>query len=154
MRAAPRHASFVAPTPRRKPLSLVALRDESGSQLIEMAIGLCIFLFMVFGFINFAMMMYGFAGATFGAKRAVRYACVSGSFTANPATQAQMDSLLVPFVPGYPSRTITTQLNYTNGNVVGSTVSYKATVVYKIVLPGYTLSGIQLSTSASGVITR
>lgn len=131
------------------------LVKQGGQTLIEMALGLPLLCMMLFGFINFALVMYQLANITYASHAAARYASVHSLNTASPATTTSITGFLGPFLPSYPSNTVNVAVSYpaTGANSVGGTVQIVVTLTYAIALPFYTLNGLQVSSTAQAAIT-
>lgn len=131
------------------------LDSETGSSLIELALVLPVFLLLLFGFINFALIMFGICNQTYASRAALRYACIHSGTSYAPASMADINNIVNPFLFKYPANTAATTVSYANGNnTVGSTVGIAIRVTYNISLPGYKFNGLTLSSSASGVIVQ
>ncbi len=150
MRTAVRHTGPSAQ------LWLRCLRSEAGSELIEMALVLPVLLVMIFGFINFTMIMFGIGNMTCGARAALRYACLHSSTSMAPATTASITSIINPYLFKYPSNTQSIAITYTNAglNTIGSPVKIVVTVTYTITVPGYTYSGLKVASNTTGIIVQ
>ena len=120
-----------------------------------MALGLPILCMMLFGFINFVLVMYQLANITYGSHAAARYASVHSMNTASPATTASIVGFLGPFLPSYPSNTVNVAVSYpaTGANNVGGTVKVVVTLTYTIALPFYRLNNLKVSSTALAAIT-
>ena len=129
--------------------------DEDGQTIIELALGLPILCLMMFGFINFALVMYQLSNITYGTHAAVRYASVHSAVTLAPATTATVTSFLGPFLPTYPTNTAAVAVTYpaTGTNAVGGTVQVAVTLTYTIRLPFYTLNNFKVKSTALAAIT-
>ncbi len=132
-----------------------AARHDAGQAILEFALGLPILCLMMFGFINFALVMYQLSNITFGAHAAARYASVHSAATVSPATTASVTSFLGPFLPTYPTNTAVVALTYptTGTNTVGGTVEVEVTLTYTIRLPFYTLNNLAIKSAAIAAIT-
>jgi Flp pilus assembly protein TadG len=136
------------PAPRR-------LRDDSGQSMIELAVMLPLLFAVMFGFIQFCMVMLGLSNISFAARLADRYACLHSSTSLSPVSQTKVNTLVARFVIKYPSNTYSSQLTYGgSGNVVGGTATVKVSVTYTMVIPFKTIPNITLSSTASGTIIQ
>ena len=75
----------------KKPLSL--RKRPSGQTLAEFAMVSSIFLLLVFGIIEMAIVVYQYTTISMAAREAVRYAAVHSPTSANPATTAQIQAV-------------------------------------------------------------
>ncbi len=130
-------------------------REEQGQTIIELALGLPILCLMMFGFINFALVMYQLSNITFGTHAAARYASVHSAATISPANTASITGFLGPFLPTYPTNTTAITVTYpaTGTNIVGGTVQVTVTLTYTLQLPFYTLNNFKLKSTAIAAIT-
>ncbi len=130
-------------------------KKEDGQTIIELALGLPVLCLMMFGFVNFALVMYQLSNITYGAHAAARYASVHSAATQVPATTATVTSFLAPFVPSYPTNTASVAVTYpaTGTNTVGGTVQVAVTLTYTIQLPFYTLNNFKIRSFALAAIT-
>ena len=129
--------------------------DEQGQSLIELAVTLPVFFLLVFGFINFALIMFGVCNATFAARAAVRNACIHSTASFVPATQTTLNALVQPLIFQYPQNTYTvTLLPSSGGNAVGATATVTLSITYNIAFPGFSYNALQVNTTASGVVVQ
>lgn len=134
-----------------------ALQDERGSALIEMALALPVFFMFTFGFISFALVMFGLCNITYASRSVSRYACLHSDHSYVPATMATMNGMILPYIFRYPSNLYTTSVSYGGaggGNVVGNTATVSITVTYTLSVPFYTYRGLKISSSTVGVIIQ
>ena len=129
--------------------------DQTGQGLVELALVLPVFLLLLFGFISFAMVMYGLSNATFATRLLVRYACVHSSTSYRPVSTVDATSLVAPYMNNFPSNTYSITPSWsTGGPAVGSNATVTIAITYHIALPGLTLSPLTVHTSASGIVVQ
>lgn len=129
------------------------LRDDAGTSLIEMAFVLPVFFLMMFGFINFALMMFGMGNLTFADRAAIRYASMHSATSQVPATAASVNSIANAYTYRYPSNVTATTLTYGgSGNVVGGTVTVTIQATYTLKIP-YFRSTLMPVLSTTGTAT-
>ena len=129
--------------------------DQTGQGLIELALVLPVFLLLIFGFISFAMVMYGISNATFATRLLIRYACVHSSTSYKPISTTDATTVVAPYMNNFPSNTYSITPSWgTGGPTVGSKATVTIAITYNISLPGLTLSPLTVHTSASGIVVQ
>jgi Flp pilus assembly protein TadG len=126
--------------------------SESGSTLIELAIALPVAMLMTFGFIYFALLIFGICNNAFASRAATRYASIHSNTSSAPTTQAALNAIVDRFATSYPANTCTVTVSYVGGNVVGGKVTVKEVVSYTFGIMGTTYSPLSFSWSTSGLI--
>lgn len=142
---------FVSPIALRK-RNLFA--QEKGQGLIEVALALPVYFFMLFGFINFSLVIYELSNLTFASHAAVRYACLHSTATAAPATPSSITAYIHPFISSYPQNTCSVAVTYpsTGSNTIGGTVQIVVTVTYTLNLFGHAVNNLTATSTSQGVI--
>ncbi len=140
------------------------LLDERGTSLVETALVLPVVLFLTFGFINLCLILLGIGNANYACRVAVRYASLHSVSSYSPATQAQLTSIVKPFILPYPSNTYTVTENYDSGggltsatgpgNNVGLGVVLTIAISYPVTIMGTTFRPISYTVMAGDVIVE
>ena len=133
---------------------------EDGSELVETALVLPVFLLLLFGFINFAMILFGWCNMMYAAQAASRYISVhdpNGSYgTPDSQTMTAVTNIIKPFLFSYPANTNTVSATVGWASNTRSTYVPVAVVsisiTYRITLPGYTLNAFKISTLAQDFV--
>ncbi len=131
------------------------LGREVGSELIETAVVLPMYLMLVFGMISFAIVLFAYCNATFAAKAALRYAVVHSANSITPYTLTSVQGIVNPLLWGAPTCAgcVTVSVSPTSpSTTVGSAVSVNVTMTYSTGLPYVNLSGLVVTTTAKGVL--
>ena len=137
-----------------------ALRQESGATMVEIAVTLPIFSLLLFGLINFALVIFGFCNVTYASRFAARYASLHSSTSQVPATTTSVQSIVAPFIFQYPANTSSTTLFYvqqyaaSNGNLIGNAAGVTVSITYTLVMPFFTFQGPALSSTSYGLIIQ
>ncbi len=122
---------------------------------METALVMPVFLLLVFGLTSFSMVMFGMCNIAYASHCAVRYACLHSATSSVPTTMVTMNNLISPYIYAYPNNTYATSLIYSGtGNQIGNTVRVSVTLTYNIVSPFFSYSGLNLTSSASGIIIQ
>jgi hypothetical protein len=127
-------------------------REESGANLIEMAVVLPTFFLFLFGFMNIAIALFAYCDASYAANVAARYASLHSLTSSSPATVASVKAVITAnlYIPGGGTPTLI--VNYSqNGNSVGQPVGIG--IVYPIA-PGLALKGYSVTAQAFRYIMR
>ncbi len=111
---------------------------------------------MLFGFIDFSLIMFELSNLTYATHTAVRYASLHSQTSSSPATAATVTSMINPFIPAFPTNVSSVALTYpsTGSNTVGGTVQVQVVLTYNMKLPFYTLSNLTVYAIAQGVIVN
>ena len=151
--------------PASHPSLLQSFRNDDGATLVEIAVTLPIFFLLVFGLINFALVMFGFCNISYASRAAARYACLHSATSSPDTTVAQatttantattISTLVGRFIYAYPSNTYSSSLTYSgSGNQVGNTATVTVTITYNLSMPLFTYNGLTLKSTATGVIIQ
>jgi Flp pilus assembly protein TadG len=132
-------------------------QDESGSNLVETALVLPLYLMVLFVLTSFAIVFFALCNATYAAKAAVRYAVVHSttSFTlctSTSCTTTAIQNLITPYLLGAPSGGVTITPTWTPANTVGSTISITVKMLYPTGMPYGYLSNLVVTSTAQGTI--
>lgn len=130
------------------------LHQESGSGLLEFALVLPVFFLLVFGFIDFALVMANVCNATFATRSALRYTSLHSQTSYVPAKPDDVTNIVTPFLLPYPRSTSKTTLSYSKGNTVGSLATIEVDLTYRLILPGLTMDAFTIRTQASGAVVQ
>lgn len=130
--------------------------EELGSELVEFALVLPVFVMVIFGIIAFAVVTFGFCNITFATRSAARYASVHSDTSLNPATVTSVAAVVTPYLVAVPSGGAKTSVTYSpvNSNLIGSTVTVRVDAMYIVAIPYTSLRVFNLSSSAQRTITR
>jgi Flp pilus assembly protein TadG len=136
---------------RRRLIS--ASREESGANLIEMAVVLPTFFLLLFGFMNIAIALFAYCDASYAANVAARYASLHSLTSSSPATVASIKAVMLAnlYIPGGGTPTLIVNYSQGTGNYVGQPVGLG--IVYPIA-PGLALKGYSVTAQAFRYITR
>jgi Flp pilus assembly protein TadG len=127
------------------------LSEETGSELVELAVVLPIYFLLVFGILGFAIVLFAYCNATYAARTAVRYAMVHSSTSLAPCTTTTLQNIVNPLLWGAPSGgTVVTPANA--GAPIGSVVSVTVKMTYTTGFPYTNLAGLVLNVTSQGVI--
>ena len=147
-----------------KSLTSGVIAEDSGQTIIELAIGVSAFLLMVFGFIQFCLVVFGMGNANFASRAALRYAELHSNSSYKPTTQADLNNIVSAFIIPYPSNTWSVSSNYIGGNSVSNGqisgnyvtdgVYIVVTVTYTIHVMGHTFNNLTYSTSGATVVAQ
>ncbi len=130
-------------------------QQDAGQTIIELALALPVLFLMIFGFINFALVMHQLSNITYGAHAAARYAGVHSDATIAPATTASVTSFMSPFLSSYPANVSTVTVTYpgTGTNTVGGTVQVVVTLTYTLHIPFTASKNINIQSTGWAAIT-
>ncbi len=135
------------------------LRDECGSTLVEMAIVLPIFVLLMVGLMELSITLYNYCNAASAVRAAGRYASLHSCTSGNPATQAQINSIVTGNLHLAGANAPAVLLDYgdrtsgtCNGNYVGDLVGVGIVWSSPGILPWK--GSFYLSSEAYRVISR
>ncbi len=118
---------FVGSTPKNR-RSLASQKNNRGSVVVEVALGLLLFMTCLCGVMDFGRVVWCYNSIAFAAQKGTRYAIVHGGISNYPATTAQIESIVessaVGLDPNYLTVTTTWEPDNTPRNVVQVAVSY------------------------------
>jgi Flp pilus assembly protein TadG len=126
-------------------------RDEHGGTLIEMAIVLPTFFLMLFGYFNFAVVLFEYCNANYAARVGVRYAALHSNSSLNPATTTSIEAVIGANLWLPPSVTPHYIVNRPGGNIVGQPVGIG---VFFTSPSGMALKNYSVSAQSFRLITR
>lgn len=127
------------------------LESERGSELIEFAIALPVFLIFVFGIIEFGRAILIFGTTAHLAREGARYAIVRGEESGRAATQADVVTYVNSRAGGLTDLTVTA--TWPDGNQrFGSVVEVRVTRPFGVIVP-LPIGPITLSSTSRMVIS-
>jgi|SRR5579875_3278782 Flp pilus assembly protein TadG len=116
--------------------------DETGSELVEVALTLSLLLMVLFAIISFAWMMYADHYVANAAQAAVRYAlvrgpsCVSTTVSDCPASATDIENYVTSNVPpGISANNLTVNATICSPSSSNLSCKVQVTVTYKFQLP-------------------
>lgn len=124
--------------------------------MVEYALVLGLFIMVVFGIVQFSLILFGYNNATYASRIAMRYAVVHGSTSSTPCTSPTISGIVTPLLWGAPSGGYTVTTTWTPNNTPGSTVSINVTIQYFPTLPffGAGKQKFTVGTTAWGTIIQ
>jgi Flp pilus assembly protein TadG len=122
--------------------------------MVEFALVIPAFFILLFGFIQFSIIFFGYCNAKYASQVAVRYAIVHGSLSATPCTNIALTNIAKQYLWGAPSGAITVTSTWSPDNNPGSTVTVRVSILYKTLIPFSSLSTIPVGASAQGTISN
>jgi Flp pilus assembly protein TadG len=130
------------------------LREDDGTELIEAAVVMPVYLLLLFGTIAFGLVMFGWCNITFASRAAVRYASTHSNASLVPATPDTVTAVAAPFLLASVANGTSTMVTYGPSNVVGGTVTVTVTAQYSVVMPFTSYTLFTVSSTAKRTITR
>jgi Flp pilus assembly protein TadG len=137
------------------------VHGQSAAAAVEMAVTLPVFLILVFGLIQFSIVLFTYCNAAFVCRQATRYASLHSATSLAPATTAQVQALatselflspkLTPTVTVYYT---TTSLAPTPNNTVGNYVWVTASWSESTLIPFLPRNSYTITTRDLRLITR
>ncbi len=108
--------------------SLTSQKNDRGSVIIEVALGLLLFMTCLCGVMDFGRVVWSYNSIAFAAQKGTRYAIVHGATSAYPATVAQIEGIVEGSAVGLDTDHLTVTTTWepdnTPPNVVQVAVSY------------------------------
>lgn len=126
--------------------------ETSGQTLVETAVVLSAFFLLLFGLIQFCMMLFGYGNATYACRVAVHYASLHSQSSLAPCTSASITALATSYIFLVPAANLHVTPTWPSGNTVGNTVNVSVTVTYALNIPFYHSGSITVGSSAQRVI--
>jgi Flp pilus assembly protein TadG len=130
------------------------IEKQKGSAMIEYALVLSIYFMLVYGFVQFCLILFGFNNATYASRIAVRYAVVHGSTATYTCTSTDISNIIAPLLWGAPSGGATITTTWAPNNTPGSIVSIKVAIQYTPKLPFFPSKLFTVGTTAYGTILQ
>lgn len=143
--------------------------EEQGQSAIEMALAMPLFLMVVFGMVETAIVMQTYCNATYACRNAARYAALHSPSSLAPTTAAQVHTMVQSglFLNAAISPTITVQYStatfssstaptFSSGgtNAIGYLVQVKATWSQTMTIPLIAPISFTVGTQATRLISR
>lgn len=155
----------------RVPVRLRGLRrDEQGQSAIEMAMAMPIFLMVVIGMVQTALVVQTYCNATYACRNAARYAALHSTTSLAPITSSGVQTMVQGglFLSGTISPTITVQYSTgpfilgstpsfsssSSNNIIGNLVLVKATWSQTISIPFISPISFSVGTQTTKLISR
>ncbi len=131
------------------------LASEDGGAVLEVALVMPVFLLMVVGAMQFAIVLFGYCSGSLAVRNAARYASVHSGTSLSPATTATVQQAITPWlwmgsVLGAP----VVAVSWPSGNTIGAPVRISLTQTYSTLLPFASKPQLAISCSASRLIVR
>ncbi len=136
------------------PVSQRRIGRQKGSAMIEYALVLSVFFMLIWGFIQFSLILFGFNNATYASRIAIRYAVVHGSTATYTCTSTDISNIITPLLWGAPSGGTTIVTTWNPNNTPGSTVSIKVAIQYMPAIPFFPRKAFTVGTTAYGTILQ
>ncbi len=136
------------------PVSQRRIGGQKGSAMIEYALVLSVFFMLIWGFIQFSLILFGFNNATYASRIAIRYAVVHGSTATYTCTSTDISNIITPLLWGAPSGGTTIVTTWNPNNTPGSTVSIKVAIQYTPAIPFFPRKAFTVGTTAYGTILQ
>lgn len=124
---------------------------QRGSAMIEMALIFPFYFCLVFGFVQFALILGGYNSAAFAARTAARYAIVHGSTATTPCTATDLQNIVDRQVLIAPASSITVTSTWNPNNEPGSTILVKVSIQYGLFIPYFT--GRSITVASASIMT-
>jgi Flp pilus assembly protein TadG len=139
---------------------LRAAPEQHGSGLIETAVVMPLFVLIVFGAVQYSIVLLTYCNATYACRLASRYASMHSNSSLAPDTVSQIQGLVTSRLFIGTAITPTVSVNYytpsltAGSNVVGNMVEVAVTWSQTVKLPFMDSSSFSISTQNYKVITR
>jgi len=134
---------------------------DSGSAIVEMAVALPLFLLVVFGVFEYALVLFTYCNATFACRHSARYAAMHSTASIAPATVSQLQTMTksLLFLSSNLSPTVSVSyLNPNNGNAstntVGNVVEIGVSWSQTVKIPFGSSQSVNVATQGIQVVTR
>jgi Flp pilus assembly protein TadG len=134
------------------PVSQLRQEKQKGAAMIEYALVLSVYFILIYGFLQFCLMLFGFNNATYASRVAVRYAIIHGSTATYTCTTSDISGIIAPLLWSAPSGGTTISTNWSPNNSPGSTVSIKVAIQYTPKIPFFPNDIFTVGTTAYGTI--
>jgi Flp pilus assembly protein TadG len=125
-------------------------KRQRGSAMVEYALVLPIYLCLLLGSINGALVMYLWNCTAYAARAATRYASVHGSTATYTCTSTDLQNLVYNSVPGMRKATVTT--TWTPNNSPGNTVTVNVKLTFSTFVPLIRSQSLAIASSSTMTI--
>jgi Flp pilus assembly protein TadG len=121
--------------------------------MVEGALTLLVLFVTFFGIMDFGRLVWTYTTIAHGAREATRYAIVHGSASANPASVATIQGIVLSRSPGLSSSNITTTVTYSpNNQNAGSSVQVLVNYTFYPITPYIPVGAMTLKSTSQMVI--
>jgi Flp pilus assembly protein TadG len=134
---------------------------DSGSAVVEMAVALPLFLLVVFGVFEYALVLFTYCNATFACRHSARYAAMHSTTSAFPVTVSQLQTMTKSLLFLSSSLTPTVSVAYLNPstgnastNTVGNVVEVNVSWSQTLKVPYGPTQTVNVATQGIQVVTR
>ena len=128
----------------------VRRRTQGGSAAVEYALVLPLYLCILMGIVNGALVMYVWNCTAFAARAATRYAVVHGSTANYTCTTTDIQNVVYNSVPGMRKATVT--VTWKPNNSPGSTINVYVKLSFSTFIPLIRSQSLALASSSQMTI--
>ena len=129
-------------------------KRRRGSTMVEAALGLTVFLTVVFGIMDFGRLNWQRTLLAHAARTGVRYAVVRGQNSGRTASSQDVANVVKQQAVGLDPQTLQVTTTWAPDNRPGSNVQVQVSYNFTPLLPFVPLNGIVLTSSSQMVISQ
>ena len=126
--------------------------DKKGQSTTEFALVLPILLMLLFGIIQFSLVLYTYGFVAYAARTGARYASIHSSQNAHPATSASVTSYVNGFADGVDTTKLTVTSTWAPDAKPGSAVTVKVSYPFTPFTPYISAATITLSSTMQSTV--
>ena len=137
-----------------------AMKGQTGTELLELALALPIFLLLFFGAVQFSIVLMTYCNATYASRNVARYASQHSNTSIAPATTSQLQGLVTSqlFLASGITPTVTVTCLTSNGsagsNTIGNSVTIKVVWSQTLTIPFAPTFNFSVGSQARRLIER
>jgi Flp pilus assembly protein TadG len=125
---------------------------QRGAAMVEGALVMVVFLFMLFGLMDFGRMVWSYTTVAHSAREATRFASVHGSASGHTASASQIQGIVTSSSLGLDPSKLTTTVTFTPDQSAGSTVKVSVSYSFSAIAPYIPVAPIALTSTSQMVI--
>ena len=130
-------------------------RSEKGNALVEMALVFPVAFMLLFGIVQYSLILLTYDAMSFGARAGARYAIVNGSTSSSPATAATVRSAVLANMPSVPASSISSiSTTWSPNNQPGGTVTVTVSVTITPIIPFVMRNSLSFSSTSKMTILQ
>jgi Flp pilus assembly protein TadG len=109
---------------------------------------------VIFGTIQFSVVVFGYNSVAFAARAGTRYAIVNGSSSPSPCTAAQVQTVVLENLAGIPTAVVTVTTTWISNNNPGSTVKVVVSANFSPMVKWVMPSTINVNSTSEMIILQ
>jgi Flp pilus assembly protein TadG len=126
---------------------------KSGQTYVEFAFCAVVLLMIIFGLVNFSLVLYAYNFVSYAAREGTRFASVHGSANPSPAHATDISNLITTEAYGLNAKNLKVTASWSPNNQPGSIVAVQVKYTFYFMMPFVALQPVSLSSSSKMMIS-